>query len=387
MPMSQLGLTMAGESSGGRRTDRKKRRQRKRRGGLAVIISFVVVLGLVGGLGYYGVAKGRAWMDARFGSGPDYAGPGTGQVVVEVQDGATVGEIGRALHKQDVVQSSRAFVDAAAGEPKSQSIQPGFYQLRKQMKASEALALILDPKARVGAVSIPEGQRASQIAALVAQRGGIPATQLQAKVKNPAGLGLPAFAGNKVEGFLFPARYDVEKSMTAQQALAQMVQRFNQETAGMEIEARARELGVTPYEALIVASLVQAEARRHEDFGKVARVVYNRLGSKFEYERKLQFDSTINYAKNTSNLRLSLKEINALKSPYNTYTRAGLPPTPIGNPGRDAIEAALNPAPGNWRYFVTVDTRTGETRFTDDYQQFLRWKAEFKRHLNSLGGR
>ena len=159
-----------------------------------------------------------------------------------------------------------------------------------------------------------------------------------------------------------------------------MVQRFDQETAGLDIAGKSRALGITPYEAVIVASMIQAEARHQEDFGKVARVVYTRLGSKFAYERKLQFDSTINYAKNTTNLNLSTKEINAFKSPYNTYTREGLPPTPIGNPGRAALEAALNPAPGNWRYFVTVNIKTGETKFTNDYQEFLKWKAEFKRN-------
>jgi len=200
-------------------------------------------------------------------------------------------------------------------------------------------------------------------------------------VKSPAKLKLPRYAEGRVEGFLFPARYDVNKKMTPDQALGQMVQRFGEETAGLDLEAKAEALGITPYQAVIVASLVQAEARHPEDFGKVSRVIYNRLNSRLQVERRLEFDSTINYAKNTSTLTLTNKQIERFDSPYNTYTHAGLPPTPIGNPGKAALEAALSPTPGNWRYFVTVNPKTGETRFTDDYQQFLRWKAEFKRNL------
>jgi UPF0755 protein len=371
---------MAGESAGGRRSDRNKRRRQRRRGGLSVLLSLLVLLGLVGGAGYVGVKKGKAAFDARFGSGPDYDGRGGEEVVVQVKDGDTVGRIGRTLAEHDVVASVRAFSSAAADNPKATSIQPGFYSLRKRMKASLALELMLSPASRVGALSIPEGWRASKIVEAVASTGGIPKAKLQAVIEKPAKLGLPAYAKGRVEGFLFPARYDVNKKMTPTAALAQMVTRYRTETADLDIAARSDALGVTPYEAVIVASLVQAEARHKEDFGKVARVVYNRLESKFQVDRRLQFDSTINYARNSSRLDLTTKEIEAFDSPYNTYTHVGLPPTPIGNPGRAALVAALNPPKGNWRYFVTVDTKSGETRFTDDYDEFLKWKAEFKRN-------
>jgi UPF0755 protein len=381
--MSQLGLTMAGESTSGRGTNRKRRRtQRKqrRRGSMSVLLAIVILVGLVGGAGYVGMQKGRTWLSERFGSGPDYAGQGVGEVVVEVKAGQSARQIGRTLEAHGVVRSARAFTTAASNDPKSQGIQPGFYRLHKQMKASVALALMLSPGSRVGTLSIPEGWRTTKIIAAVAQSGGIPLAQLQSAVRSPAKLGLPGYAKGTVEGFLFPARYDVNRKMTASQALSQLVTRFASETAGLNLEATAQAKGISPYQALIVASLVQAEARHPEDFGKVARVIYNRLNSKLEVERRLQFDSTINYARNTSRLDLTSKEIQSFDSPYNSYTRAGLPPTPIGNPGKAALAAALNPTPGNWRYFVTVNPRTGETRFTDSYQQFLRWKAEFKKN-------
>lgn len=378
--MSQLGLTMAGESTGGRRGDRKKRRKRQRRGSASVLLSVLVLVALLGGAGYFGVQKGRAALDARFGGGEDYSGSGTGTVVVQVKEGQTARQIGQTLVAQQVVASTRAFARAAADNPRSQSIQPGFYNLRQKMKASLALERMLDPASRVGALAIPEGWWASQVTAAVAKASGISKAKLDAAVKKPAKLGLPAYAKGKTEGFLFPARYDVNRNMTADEALAQMVQRFETETADMDLAARAEALGITPYQAVIVASLVQAEARHPEDFGKVARVVYNRLDSKFQVDRRLQFDSTIDYGKGQRNARRSLGEINSFESPYNSYTRVGLPPTPIGNPGRAALEAALNPTEGNWRYFVTVNLKTGETRFTDDYDQFLEWKEELKRN-------
>jgi UPF0755 protein len=250
------------------------------------------------------------------------------------------------------------------------------------MKASLALSMMLSPASRAGVVIIPEGTRAAKVLDLLARKGGVPLAQLKAALRHPAALHLPAYADGNAEGFLFPDRYDVNpKKMTAAQVLAAMVARYDDKTASLEVSAGARKLHMTPYQILVVASLVQAEARRPGDFGKVARVVYNRLNSKLAVQRRLQFDSTINYAQGTSTLKLSTKQIQALRSPYNTYTRPGLPPTPIGNPGLQAIQAALNPTPGPWRYFVTVDPKTGETRFTDNLEEFNRWKAEFKRNL------
>ena len=139
------------------------------------------------------------------------------------------------------------------------------------------------------------------------------------------------------------------------------------EKAGVERTKR------TPEEIVIIASLVEAEARNAEDFGKVARVVYNRL----EQGMPLQFDSTVNYALKADKQIVTYEDLSA-NSPYNTYKHTGLPPAPINSPGLAAMTAAVNPTPGDWLYFVTTDPEKGTTKFTGDYQEFLRFKDELK---------
>jgi len=135
-----------------------------------------------------------------------------------------------------------------------------------------------------------------------------------------------------------------------------MVNRANAEFTKIDLEGNATKVGKTPEEILTIASLVQAEAQESEDFGKVSRVIYNRL----DQNMALGFDSTINYAMGRSTLSTSVQDTQ-YASPYNTYIHKGLPPGPISDPGDTALDAALNPTPGNWLYFVTV--KPGDTRF------------------------
>jgi UPF0755 protein len=158
----------------------------------------------------------------------------------------------------------------------------------------------------------------------------------------------------------------------ATEVLGAMVRRFDIAADEVRLEKRAKRLGMSAYDVLIVASLVQAEVAP-DDFRKVARVIYNRLNQGM----KLQFDSTVNYALRTDTFFLT-EDMLTTESPYNTFVIDGLPPTPINSPGQDAIEAALNPATGDWLYFVTVDPDTLTTRFTADYDQFLVWKQKFR---------
>ena len=152
-----------------------------------------------------------------------------------------------------------------------------------------------------------------------------------------------------------------------------MVTRWQQAAEDADLEAAAEELGYTPGELMIIASLVESEVNRAEDRGKVSRVIYNRLEGD-ETAGLLQIDATVNYALGRD-LGLALTEEDLdVDSPYNTRKFPGLPPGPIESPGEAAIEAAANPADGDWLYYVTVNLDTGETKFTDDYDEFLRFK-------------
>ncbi|WP_329570377.1 endolytic transglycosylase MltG [Kitasatospora sp. NBC_01266] len=307
----------------------------------------------------------------------DYAGAGSGAVVqVSVPQGATLTEIGKLLQRSEVVASVQAFL-SAAGDNTSR-IQPGTYALRHKMSSLAALGVLDDP-ANANALTIPEGFRASQVYAAIDQRLSLPAgTAQQTAAQHQGELNLPDYAGGNIEGLLFPSTYTVTKDTTALGLLQQMVQRGSQQYA---VEGLDHPMvgGLTPYQVLVLASLVQGEVDNPEDMGKVSRVIYNRLARSMP----LQLDSTINYALGRTTLHTSVTDTQ-LDSPFNTYRAPGLPPTPIDNPGPDALHAALEPATGDWIYFVTV--RPGDTRFTDSEQQHRKNVDDFNAYQAKHGG-
>ncbi|WP_282700005.1 endolytic transglycosylase MltG [Streptomyces sp. CC219B] len=222
---------------------------------------------------------------------------------------------------------------------------------------------------------IPEGWRAGQVYEAVDKSLALPPGTTK-KSLGKADLKLPNDAEGNPEGYLFPATYPLEqngKKATPESLLSYMVDTANKKFNGAPIAAGAQRNAMNVYQAVTIASIVQAEAATKADMGKVARVVFNRL----ERGMPLQMDSTINYALNRSTLRTTDADTR-IDSPYNSYQRMGLPPTPIDNPGEDAMRAAINPTPGNWLYFVTV--KPGDTRFTADYEEHRRNVAEFNRN-------
>ncbi|MEU9388250.1 endolytic transglycosylase MltG [Streptomyces sp. NPDC048279] len=216
---------------------------------------------------------------------------------------------------------------------------------------------------------IPEGWRASQVYDAVDRALALPAGSTRQSVGD-AGLKLPGDAGGNPEGYLFPATYPLDKDATPQSVLRYMVDTANQRFGGAPVAAGAQRDAMNVYQAVTIASIVQAEAADKADMGKVARVVFNRLQSGMP----LQMDSTLNYALGRSTLDTTVADTR-VENPYNSYQRMGLPPSPIDNPGEDAMRAAMNPTPGNWLYFVTV--KPGDTRFTADYAEHQRNVAEF----------
>ena len=335
---------------------------------LAVILVVLVVTAVVA------LACGAAvWLIGRSsGETADFSGPGTGTVVVEVVAGDTAADIGSTLVAADVVASTAAFVDAAVADDRSLGIQPGFYKMKQQMSAEQALALLLDPASRVETeVAIPEGLRIDQIIDRLVDATGLPRSEFETLIANPRAIGLPSFAKGNPEGFLFPATYTFGPQATAEEVLTAMVDRFDVAAHDLRLKQRAAAVGLTPYEVVIVGSLVQAEVAVR-DFGKASRVVFNRL----ELGMPLGFDSTVNFALESDDLTLTDEQL-AVDSPYNTYDNVGLPPGPINSPGEAALEAALDPPPGDWLYFIAVAPDSDETRFTNSYEEFLQFKDEF----------
>jgi UPF0755 protein len=337
---------------------------------LAAVISVGLLVGMVGAA--FVLLRGNS--DAT-----DYAGSGTGQAVVVVARGDTLTEIGEKLQKAGVVLTADAFVSAAALDDRAASIGPGKYTLRQQMSSTSALELMVDPQSRADSrLVLPEGLRLEQTVNAAAKATSLPKSDFQKVLQDPAQLNLPAWAKDRPEGFMFPASYDLSGSETARTLLRNLVKRFNQASADIGIEERAKDVKLSPYQVLVVASLLQGEATP-ADFGKVARVIYNRLAA----DMPLQLDSTVSYALGVNRLQLSEEQLKT-PSAYNTYLRRGLPPRPINSPGEAAIEAALSPPKGKWLYFVTVDPQSRETKFAKTYEEFLRLKKQYQQNLSSF---
>lgn len=302
----------------------------------------------------------------------DYAGEGEGEVLVVVSSGDTGTTIGEMLEAEGVVKSSQAFYNAVIGRSPEPVFQPGTYSVAEKMSAAAALDRLLDPESRVqDTVVIPEGTTVSGILTLIAESTEIPLADLEAAAADYGSYGLPADAPS-LEGYLFPATYQFEPGTTARDAIQQLVTRQFQalDQAGVPEADRNR--------VLTLASIIQKEAREEEDFYKVSRVFTNRL----EQGMLLQSDATVAYGVSTTGRVSTTDAERADQNPYNTYINEGLPVGPISNPGDVAIKAAVAPADGPWLFFVTVNTLTGETKFSEtfaeheaaveEWQQFMR---------------
>lgn len=379
--MSHVGIPMQDQPNAG-----PPKRSGHRAGfGAAILVLAVVAVVAVAGWYLWGRFFGN--------SHDDYQGEGSGSVMVVVDPGNTVTDIAKTLAAADVVASPQAFIEATKGDPRANTIAPGAYDMRLQMSGAAAFERMLDPTARVESeVVLPEGLRIDQTVKRTSAATGIPEDELFAILKDPAqGLVLPDWAPNtgdlRAEGFLFPATYTFPTDIAALPLLQTYVDRFNESAAQTGIADAQAKVGYSPYDVLIIASLIQAEGNT-DDFGKVSRVIYNRLNPQTwgGTSGLLQLDATLNYANRSSKLNLSDAELQK-DGPYNSYTRPGLPPTPINSPGEAAIAAALNPEAGDWLYYVTVNPDTGETKFTNDYNQFLSYKAEFKSWCDANPGK
>ncbi|MCA1712618.1 MAG: endolytic transglycosylase MltG [Actinobacteria bacterium] len=342
----------------------RRRKKTPRFIGLAVVL--VLLLVLVGGAA---LAVGK--VKSHFRSAPDYSGSGTGRAVVQVQPGDSAYNLAGKLAEMGIVKSAAAFRKVAAGNDKAAGLQPGYYQLREHMSAAAALDLLLDPAARLrGRATVPEGSTVQQALAILAKSTEVPLADLKAAAANPAALGLPSYANGKLEGFLFPATYDIEPGSTAAEVLTMMVDRFKEAAQTSGLLEKSKALGISPYDAVVVASLIERESRVDEEYPKVARVVYNRI----EQGIPLGIDASILYGLGRTSGALRKSEL-ARDTPYNTRLNRGLPPTPIANPGEAALGGALAPATGDVLYYVLAD-KTGHHLFTADYNEFLRQKAK-----------
>lgn len=359
---------------------------RQRTLGTAVIVaSLLLIVGLVAWIGL-----------TRNSGGGDFNGAGNGEEqVIEIAEGSTISELGPQLEEKGVVKSNSAFQSAALAHPEAHSIQPGFYRLQAGMSAEAAVDALLDPTSRITPVQVNGGATLMDVNVVGGQtREGI-YTQIQtmscgdtpssdcvtveqlqdvAANSDPADLGVPEWAlevvnaragdPKRLEGLIAPGEYVVDPGADAQAILTELITRSAEQYGSTDIVTRAQSVGITPYELLTAASLVERESPAGE-FDKVARVILNRLAEPM----RLEFDSTVNYDLPTVEVATG-DSARQRPTPWNTYAKDGLPETPIASPSMEAITAMENPAEGNWLFFVTVD-KDGTTVFNDTFEQHL----------------
>jgi UPF0755 protein len=288
---------------------------------------------------------------------------GAAEVVIDIPAGSSGSAIARLLFDEEIIKSSEAFFRVAVGDKRSEKIAPGNHRLTKAISAQQALEQLLDPERIPNLVRIFEGNWKSEIMKSLVKYGfsANEVSRAVANAKLPNGF-------REIEGLLFPAQYSFIKGSSALEAVQTMVDRFAQEPAAKELLLGTKRF--SPSQLLTIASIIQAEGEQ-KDFAKVSRVIYNRL----TIDMPLQMDSTVHFVKKLRGEIFLSSKSTLINSPYNTYKRYGLPPGPICSPGADAMKAALNPAIGDWLYFITV--APGETRFTKSIDEFNSWKAVY----------
>lgn len=352
------------------------------RGAFAVLLALAV---LIGG-GWFAYSKAHDFYVAATTPDDDFVGNGTEEIDVVIPRGAGITEIGDILYEAGVVKSVRKFRSEALSSGSVDRLQAGRYQLRKELPAETALKMLLDPSniKRIW-ITFPEGTTVKEQQARISSELGLSKEQIDTAAGRAGELGLPKWADTKgkLEGFLFPARYDVAEPIDAFAIMKNQVKQFNTVAGRTDLADRAKALGKSPLEALTVASIIEGESHDPDYQPLIAAVIYNRL----EKDMKLEMDSTVHYAVGKTGAVTTTAAERASESVYNTYRHKGLPPGPINNPGETAIKAALSPADTEALYFVTVDLDTGETLFANTLEEHNANVKKFQEYCQANKGK
>lgn len=336
--------------------------KKKRRAGC--LVGLIIVLAVIGGIAAGGVWVWNIYGDRisealGWGEPKDWEpGIATGEVLVTVKSGDTGGPVSTALFEAGVTKTEDVFYDYLVKEDPTFTFYPGVYKLQEKMTAEAALAALKDDANKLeNTVSMAEGGTIVSALPAMAETLGLPLADFEAAVADPSAYGVDA---QNLEGWLFPAVYTFDPEVTATQVIQRMVDRTRESLAAAGVpDADAERI-------LTIASIIQREGRT-DDFAKVSRVIQNRL----DIDMKLQMDSTAQYGYGSLHEGVVSSSAEALEdpNPWNTYVNVGLPVTPIASPNDAAIDAAMHPADGPWIYFVTIDLSTGETQFSETYEE------------------
>jgi len=329
----------------------------------------------------FAVVAGAAWFLLSLFQ--PFKGKGEGQRVrVVVPKGSTLGDIATLLQDRGVISSSGFFELRARLAGRSDGLKPGSYELREDMSYAAALdALERGVPPKIVVLTIPEGRSRAEIAGLV--KGKLEGSYMRASRRSPTldPRRYKAAGAKSLEGFLFPATYELKKSQTMKDLVEEQLVAFKRNFATVDLRY-ARSKNLTPHDVLIIASMVEREAQLARERRLVASVIYNRLKQGIN----LGIDATIRYALRQWTEPLKDSEL-SFPSPYNTRTHAGLPPGPIGNPGLASIKAAAHPGRTNFLFYVVKPGACGEHAFAATDAEFQKDVRRYNAEREKRGGK
>ncbi|MHC6592613.1 endolytic transglycosylase MltG [Arthrobacter sp. C152] len=352
---------------------RPSKKVRRRRRLLALFLTLAVFV--------TAVAVGAQFLKPLLGGGKpsDYPGPGTGEVQVTVDNGEGTRSVATELENQHVVANADTFLQAfhASGG----TLSPGEYTFKTEMKNADAVNVLLGKdKTKVIYFALSAGLRISESLQAISEGSGVSVQQLQALSDQPTQFGLPANAKN-LEGYLAPGEYRFPLGTPAKDILQSLVKATVDELVSQGITDPAKQ-----YEAVIVASIVQAEGGQ-ADYGDVAGAIYNRLKPNDQTGGFLQVDSAVTYGLGTRSFNFTEEQRQDKSNPYNTYANPGLPPGPIGSPGKTAIDAAARPKSNDYLYWVTINLDTKETKFAKTLAEHNAYVEQYNAWCKANAGR
>lgn len=360
-------------SSATQEVKRPSKKVRRRRRLLALFLTLAVFV--------TAVAVGAQFLKPLLGSGKpsDFPGPGSGEVQVTVETGEGTRSVATELENQRVVANADTFMQAfhASGG----TLSPGDYTFKTEMKNTDAVNVLLGKdKTKVIYFALSAGLRIGESLQAISEGSSVSVQQLQALSNQPAQFGLPANAKN-LEGYLAPGEYRFPLGTPAKDILQSLVKATTDELVAQGITDPAKQ-----YEAVIVASIVQAEGGQ-ADYGDVAGAIYNRLKPNDQTGGFLQVDSAVTYGLGTRSFNFTDEQRQDKANPYNTYANPGLPPGPIGSPGKTAIDAAARPKANDYLYWVTINLDTKETKFAKTLAEHNAYVEQYNAWCQAHQGR
>lgn len=302
----------------------------------------------------------------------DYPAPGGDPVTFTVEEGQGALAIGDELVAEDIVASQDLFVDAYNASESTTDIQPGEYELRRQMPAADAVSILRrEGQEAVNYVAVNRGMRQSEVFEALAESTGRPVSDFESAAEDPTAYGLPEQAPS-LEGYLATGEYRFPVTAEPQAILEQLIAPTFEEFERLGISEEDEQ-----YRVLTIASIVEAEALP-KDYAMVAGIIENRLQPNDETNGYLQVDATVIYGMGTRQVQFTEEDRANEDNAYNSYVHAGLPPGPIGSPSTDALDAAAEPEESDFLYWITTNLETGETQFSETYAQHQEYWHQYR---------